>query len=170
MDETAAETRQELIKLIPRLRQFALAMTGNRADGDDLVQDVLERALNRLDQWKPGTRLDSWVYRIAQNAWIDQMRSRRSRAKVVTIDPDADAPGVDGVAGMAAALTLAKALSVLASMPEEQRVVVVLVQIDGYSYREASEILGVPEGTVTSRLVRARAALQERVLGAGEGL
>ena len=163
MDE--AEIRTELVKLIPRLRQFALALTGSRADGDDLVQDALERALKRLEQWQVGTRLDSWLFRIAQNAWIDQVRTRRSRSRVVSEDPDADAPGIDGAAAMSASLTLSKALHVLASLPKEQRVVVVLVQIDGYSYREASEILGVPEGTITSRLSRARATLMAQVLG-----
>jgi len=162
------EIRAELVRLIPRLRQFALALTGSRADGDDLVQDVLERALKRLDQWRAGTRLDSWLFRIAQNAWIDQVRSRRARGRVVTEDPDADAPGIDGAAAMSATLTLSKALRVLASLPEEQRVVVALVQIDGYSYREASEILGVPEGTVTSRLSRARATLLAQVHGENE--
>jgi RNA polymerase sigma-70 factor (ECF subfamily) len=166
MVDAAESTRAELIALIPRLRQFALAMTGNRADGDDLVQDALERALRRLHQFELGTRLDSWVYRIAQNCWIDHVRKTRSRARLITADPDADAPGIDGAAAMNATLTLSKALAVLASLPEEQRMVVVLVQVDGFSYREASEILGVPEGTVTSRLSRARAALNAEVLGA----
>jgi RNA polymerase sigma-70 factor (ECF subfamily) len=167
MVDVAEKTRAELIALIPRLRQFALAMTGNRADGDDLAQDALERALTRLHQYEPDTRLDSWVYRIAQNCWIDHVRKLKSRAKLVVIDPDADAPGIDGAAAMNASLTLSKALSVLAQLPEEQRMVVVLVQVDGYSYREASEILGVPEGTVTSRLSRARAALNAAVFGEG---
>lgn len=158
------EIRAELVKLIPRLRQFALALTGSRADGDDLVQDALERALKHLHSWRVGTRLDSWLFRIAQNAWIDQTRSRRARLKVVVDDPDADAAGIDGAAAMTAALTLQKALQVLSSLPEEQRAVVALVQIEGYSYREAGEILGVPEGTVTSRLGRARAALMAQVL------
>ncbi len=169
MDDYHGEPRAELAKLIPRLRRFALAMTGSRADGDDLVQDAIERALRRLDQWQPGTKLDSWVFRIAQNVWIDQVRSRRARGKVVQCDPDADAPGIDGRDGMHAALTLSKALAVLAAMPEEQRMVITLVQIEGFTYREASEILGIPEGTVTSRLVRARAALEAQVLGEDDG-
>lgn len=159
MVEGADGPRAELVKLMPRLRRFALALTGSRADGDDLVQDALERALKRLDQWRPGTRLDSWLFKIAQNAWIDQMRSRRARGRVLDIDPDADAPGVDGARAMEAHLTLAKALEALAAMPEEQRVVVTLVLIEGFTYAEAADILGVPEGTVTSRLGRARARL-----------
>jgi RNA polymerase sigma-70 factor (ECF subfamily) len=165
MTDQSSEVRAELMRLIPRLRRFALAMTGSRADADDLVQDALERALRRLDQWRPGTRLDSWMFRITQNVWIDQTRARRARERVVESDPDADAPGVDGRAGMHARLTLAEALEALAAMPEEWRSVIVLVLIEGFTYREAAGILGVPEGTVTSRLVRARAALEARVLG-----
>jgi RNA polymerase sigma-70 factor (ECF subfamily) len=165
MDDAVEQIRGELITLIPRLRQFALAMTGNRADGDDLTQEALERALRRLGQFQAGTRLDSWLFKIAQNAWIDQTRTRQSRARLVESDPDADAPGIDGRAAMTASLTLSKALKVLGELPQEQRAVVVLVLIDGYSYGEASEILGVPEGTVTSRLSRARATLETKVLG-----
>ena len=161
----SGEVRAELMSLIPRLRRFALAMTGSRADGDDLVQDTLERALLRLDQWRPDTKLDAWVFRIAKNLWIDQIRSRRARERVVVSDPDAEAPGIDGRSAMEAALTLSKALQALASLPEEQRIVITLVQIEGFTYREAAEILGIPEGTVTSRLVRARAAIEAQVLG-----
>jgi RNA polymerase sigma-70 factor (ECF subfamily) len=143
-------------------------LTGQRADADDLVQDALERALTRLRQWQAGTRLDSWVFRIAQNVWIDRVRSRRARERIVEADPDADAPGIDGRAAAHAQLTLAKALEVLGKMPEEWRSVIALVQIEGFTYREAAEILGVPEGTVTSRLVRARAALAAEVLGEDE--
>jgi RNA polymerase sigma-70 factor (ECF subfamily) len=165
MDDGDKQIRDELVKLIPRLRQFALAMTGNRADGDDLAQETLERALRRLHQFQRDTRLDSWLFKIAQNAWIDQTRSRRSRSRVVEADPEADAPGVDGRTAVNAAITLSKALNALNDLPEEQRAVIVLVMVEGYSYREAGEILGVPEGTVTSRLSRARAALEIKVLG-----
>ncbi len=161
----SGDVRTELMGLIPRLRRFALAMTGSRADGDDLVQDTLERALLRLDQWRPDTRLDAWVFRIAKNLWIDQIRSRRSRERVMVSDPDADAAGIDGRSAMEATLTLSKALQVLATLPEEQRIVITLVQIEGFTYREAAEILAIPEGTVTSRLVRARAAIEAQVLG-----
>jgi RNA polymerase sigma-70 factor (ECF subfamily) len=160
-----AHVRNELAALIPRLRRFALALTGNRADADDLVQDALERALRRADQWRPGTRVDSWVFRIARNAWIDETRSRKVRGRVVSYDPEADAPGVDGRAAMEATMTLDRAMKVMATLPPEQRAVIALVQIEGFSYREAAEILGVPEGTVTSRLVRARSVLEAKVLG-----
>jgi RNA polymerase sigma-70 factor (ECF subfamily) len=162
------DARDELVKLIPRLRRFTMALTGSRADGDDLAQEALEKALRRLDQFQHGTRLDSWLFRIAQNGWIDQMRSRQSRGRVMIEDPEADAPGLDGRSAMDATLTLKKALGVMARLPEEQRAVVALVQIEGYSYREAAEILGVPEGTVNSRLVRARGVLEAEVFGEEE--
>lgn len=160
-----AHVRNELAALLPRLRRFAMALTGNRADADDLVQDALERALRRADQWRPGTRVDSWVFRIMRNAWIDETRSRRIRSKVVSDDPDADAPGIDGRTAMEATLTLDRAMKVMATLPPEQRAVIALVQIEGFTYREAAEILGVPEGTVTSRLVRARSVIETAVLG-----
>lgn len=146
-----------------------MALTGNRADADDLVQDAIERALRRESQWQPGTRLDSWVFRIAQNAWIDQVRSRRARDKHIVADPDADAPGIDGRDAMHAKFSLDRALKVLAGMPEELRAVITLVQVEGFTYREAAEILGVPEGTVTSRLFRARTLIEAKVLGDEEG-
>jgi len=155
----------ELVNLLPRLRRFALALTGNRTDADDLVQDAIEKALRRADQWREGSRFDSWVFRIAQNTWIDRVRSRRSRGRHVVEDPDADAPGVDGRDAMHASLTLDRALKVLAAMPEELRAVITLIHVEGFTYREAAEILDVPEGTVTSRLYRARAMIESKVLG-----
>lgn len=158
-----------LVALLPRLRRFASALTGAGAEADDLVQDTLERALRKRHLWQPGTRLDSWAFRIMQNAWIDTVRARRVRA-TASIDVDGfDAPGVDGRAQMDAHLTLARVNAVMARLPQEQRVVVALVLVEGFSYREAAEILHVPEGTVTSRLFRARTALEKDVLNAAPG-
>jgi len=163
-------TRQELIGLIPRLRRFALALTGTHADGDDLVQDALERALTRLHQWRPGTRLDSWVYRIAQNIWRDRLRRARFRGLHTPIADAADVMGADGRVDAEAALRLSEALSALAQLPWEQRIVIALVQVEGFTYPEAAEILEVPEGTITSRLVRGRAALERLMAGAEKDL
>jgi RNA polymerase sigma-70 factor (ECF subfamily) len=156
--------RQDLIRLIPRLRRFALALTGTYADADDLVQDALERALARLHQWRPGTRLDSWVYRIAQNAWRDQLRRGRTRGVALPLDDADEQPGSDGRTDAEASLQLREALHALAQLPWEQRIVITLIQIEGYTYPEAAAILDVPEGTVTSRLVRGRAALERLML------
>ena len=77
------EFREELVELLPRLRRFAYGLAGHRDDADDLVQTACERALDRADQWEPGTRLDSWMFRIVQNLWFDRLRSRKVRGEQV---------------------------------------------------------------------------------------
>jgi RNA polymerase sigma-70 factor (ECF subfamily) len=163
MDATTLSIRNQMAALLPRLRRFALSLTGNRADADDLVQDTVERALRSLHQWQQGTRLDSWMFRIAQNLWIDATRARRVRA---AHDPDAaENIAIDGARDAEARLVFAETVRAIAELPEDQRVVVALVLVDGMSYREAADILKVPMGTVTSRLARARMTLAQRVLG-----
>jgi len=166
MDASTQSIRNQMAALLPRLRRFALLLTANRADADDLVQDTIERSLRNLHQWQQGTRLDSWMFRIAQNLWIDATRARRVRA-VVSHDPEAaENVAVDGARDAEARLTLADTVRALAELPEDQRVVVALVLVDGMSYREAADVLDVPMGTITSRIARARMALAARVFGA----
>lgn len=168
MDASIRSTRNQIAALLPRLRRFALSLTGNSADADDLVQDTVERALRNLHKWEQGTRLDSWMYRIAQNLWIDTTRARRVRA-VVAHDPEAmERVAVDGARDAEARLTFADTVRAVSELPEEQRAVVALVLVDGMSYRDAAEILQVPIGTITSRLARARTALAARVFGSAE--
>lgn len=163
-----SDIREEMLRHLPRLRRFAYALTGNLADGDDLVQDVCLRALDRAHQWQPGTRVDSWMYRIAQNLWIDRMRAakvRRDAGRSALTRPDtptvAHNPAEDRLA-------LAAVSDGIAELPAEQRMVVVLVCIDGKSYREAAEITQVPIGTVMSRLSRARRTLHDKLYGETE--
>jgi RNA polymerase sigma-70 factor (ECF subfamily) len=163
MTHSALEFSNALVALLPRMRRFALALTGATSDADDLVQDAIERALRKRELWRAGTRLDSWVFRIMQNAWIDTTRARRVRAAASLEDEGMEAPGIDGRTAMEAHLTLARAKTALAALPADGRAVVALILIEGYSYREAAEILGVPEGTVTSRLFRARTALDAAI-------
>jgi len=151
--------REELVTLLPRLRRFAYGLAGNMADGDDLLQSACLRALDRADQWRPGTRLDSWVYRILQNLWIDQIRSGRRREIALDEDVMAAFPGGDQAREMEAKLGLAEARRVVAKLPAEQRAVLLLVSVEGASYKEAAEILEIPIGTVMSRLSRARLSL-----------
>jgi RNA polymerase sigma factor (sigma-70 family) len=166
MDASTQSIRNQIAALLPRLRRFAVGLTGNPADADDLVQDAVERALRSLHHWQPGTRLDSWMFRITQNLWIDVVRARRVRA-VVAHDPEAaEKVAVDGAREADARLTFADTVKALAELPEEQRAVVALVLIDGMSYREAADTLNLPMGTVTSRLARARTALAARIFGA----
>jgi RNA polymerase sigma-70 factor (ECF subfamily) len=132
------------------VRRFALALTGTVADADDLTQGALERALTRQRLFTPGTRLDSWVFRIAQNLWIDQARSRKSRGQHAELDEAAKESRSED---MASRIDLTKTI---ASLPDDQRVVVGLVLVEGWSYQEAADMLQTPVGTVMSRLSRAR--------------
>lgn len=153
---------REIVQLLPRLRRLARSLARDAADADDLVQIALERALARQDQWSPGTRLDSWTFRIMKNAWIDETRNR-SRWGRVLAPPEAGSVVADGAASVETRLEARSAVEALAQLPEEQRLAVALVLVDGLSYREAAEVLEVPIGTLTSRLVRGRAALQARL-------
>jgi RNA polymerase sigma-70 factor (ECF subfamily) len=157
------EVRAQLAQLLPRLRRFARVITRNVADADDLVQVAVEKALARAVQWRPGTRLDSWMFGIMKNAWIDEIRARRRRERV-------HAPEEAGFhVGDASAVARDIVLSVQAAMerlPEEQRMAIALVLVEGLSYRDAAAALDIPIGTLTSRLARGREALQA-LLGDG---
>ena len=136
-----------------------MVLTGAVADADDLTQAALERALTRQRQFQAGTRLDSWVFRIAQNLWIDQARARKSRGPHAELDEAHDTTKDEDMAGR---IDIARTISAL---PEDQRTVVGLILVEGWSYQEAANMLGAPIGTVMSRLSRARerikAALEE---------
>lgn len=157
------DVRSPMIELLPRLRRFAFALTGSPDHADDLVQDTCERALARMDQWEPGTRLDSWMYRIAQNIWLDRGRSRKSRGESVDIDDLPNLQGVDGRDVTESRLTLAAVNVEMRRLTEDQQVLIALVCVDGLSYQEAANVLELPIGTVMSRLARARKALHAAI-------
>lgn len=157
--------QREIVELLPRLRRLARAITRDVADADDLTQLTVERALLRADQWAPGTRLDSWMYRIMKNAWIDEARSRTRQARVFAPEEQGLNIGTDGAAAMAH-LQAACVEQAMARLPDDQRLAVALVLVEGLSYREAAAVLEVPEGTLTSRLVRGRNALLADLRGA----
>lgn len=150
---------QDLVALLPRLRRFARGLTQHHADADDLCQAAVERALAARQQWQAGTRLDSWMYRITRNLWIDRHRAEIRRGRTVDIDDDAVFVADDSHRRMEAQLELGDVDRAMATLPPEQREAVVLVLVEGYSYREAAEIASVPVGTLTSRLGRGREAL-----------
>lgn len=163
------ELKQELIALIPRLRRFARVLTGNLADADDVVQASLEKAMGNLDQWQPGTRLDRWVFRIARNSWVDDRRLAPNRLPHDDISDLHDLPGDRGdsivqqrEAGRAVRRTVDR-------LPDEHRELVGLVLLEGYTYREAADLLELPIGTVMSRLSRAKAALAKMLHDEGYG-
>jgi RNA polymerase sigma-70 factor (ECF subfamily) len=152
-----------MVELMPRLRRFALALTGDLDQADDLVQEACMRALSRFGQYQDGTRLDSWMYRIAQNIWLDRMRARKVRGEGMGLDALEMISGSDGRNIVESRLNLAAVAAAMAKLPEDQRVLVALVCIDGLSYKEAAEITGSPIGTVMSRLARARRELHARL-------
>jgi RNA polymerase sigma-70 factor (ECF subfamily) len=148
---------EQIVALLPRLRRFARNLTRDPSDADDMVQIALERALTRLDQWHRDARLDSWLFKIVRNAWIDEVRSRARRGKIFLGAEAGVDVGVDTTAKQETVLSLQSALL---RLPEDQRVAVGLVLIEGLPYKEAAEVLDVPIGTLTSRLARGREALQ----------
>lgn len=165
MVRESEQLRSEIVAMLPRLRRFARALAGQPADADDIVQIAVERALTRLDQFQPGTRLDAWLLAIVRNAWIDEVRSRQRRAQVFAEAELGERVGVGGEASAHAKLEANEVRKAMQSLPEEQREAVALVCVEGLAYREAAQLLGVPIGTLTSRLARGREALQ-RMLGA----
>ncbi|MFT5645301.1 MAG: RNA polymerase sigma factor (sigma-70 family) [Janthinobacterium sp.] len=139
------------------MRRFARSIAWNREDADDLVQVALERALSRSAQWEPGTRLDSWIFRIIKNAWIDEVRGRIRRDQVFVPEPAGQHVGDNFAEEHQKRLALQKAISLLT---DEHRIVVALVLVDGLPYKEAAAVLDIPIGTLMSRLARARHVLQ----------
>jgi RNA polymerase sigma-70 factor (ECF subfamily) len=149
----------QLAALLPRLRRFAHALSRNPADADDLAQATVERALRSQAQWQPGTRLDSWIYRIMRNLWIDTVRARGRKDKVEAPAELADRLGEDPRGAIEASIDLKRIMAAMQRLPEEQREIVALILIEGFGYRETAEMLDLPIGTVSSRLVRGRTAL-----------
>jgi RNA polymerase sigma-70 factor (ECF subfamily) len=153
----ADEVRAQIGELLPRLRRFARVITRNVADADDLVQVAVEKALARAAQWRPGSRLDNWMFGIMKNAWVDEIRARRRRERVHAPEEAGAAVGDRSAAARDIALSVQAAM---ARLPEEQRMAIALVLVEGLAYKDAAESLGIPIGTLTSRLARGREALQ----------
>lgn len=169
-DQDPASERfgDQLVAVLPRLRRFARGLTGSGVEADDLVQAACERALARRHQFQEGTRFDSWMFRIVQTIWIDQIRSREVRKSDGDIGEDrlgSDEP----VRRVEARLTLAEVRRAVDRLPPDQRAALLLVTVEGLSYKEAAEVVDVPVGTIMSRLARARIALQLQ-LEAGGGM
>ena len=149
----------DLVASIPRLRRFACALTGSVHDGDELVQAACERAIRNADKFQQGTRMDSWLFRMVQNLWVDSKRRERTRGD--QIDPEMAALSDEGLAARRPEdrMMLARVRQAVGKLPDEQRSVLALVAIDGMTYREAADVLELPIGTVMSRLSRARTHL-----------
>jgi RNA polymerase sigma-70 factor (ECF subfamily) len=154
--------RNRLVPLYPRLKRFGFSLTELEDSAEDLVQHACERALERFDQWTPGTRLDTWLYSIMYHAWIDEQRSAFYR-KSAPLEYAANVESTQGLEATENQLMLDDIYRALLQLPEEQRAVLTLVCLDGLSYKEAAEILNICVGTVMSRVSRGRFALARRL-------
>lgn len=163
MVNSVTEVRTQIAALLPRLRRFGRTLARTREDADDLVQMAIEKALTRTDQWTPGTRLDSWMFRIMQTTWIDEVRARDRRGQTFVPEEEGEHVGVTSHDAQMDAMAVRKAV---ARLGDDQRAVVGLVLVEGLAYQEAAGVLGIPVGTLTSRLARAREALQMMLGGA----
>ncbi|MBL8908266.1 MAG: RNA polymerase sigma factor [Rhizobiales bacterium] len=154
----------EIVQNVASLRRFARALSGDPSLADDLVQDTVERALSKLHLYDPSRPLKAWLFAILRNLYVSEVR-RVGRGRVVkTVDDMAPAEqAVDG--GQESQLGIRSIASALGRLPEANREVILLVALEDMSYRDCAEILGVPVGTVMSRLSRGRVALRDLLEG-----
>lgn len=166
LGDSIALLRQTLPAILPRLRRFARSLTHNAADADDLAQATLEKALARAAQWRappaPATAAQvedavrSWMFGIMKNAWIDDRRANQRKRRLFTSAEDAPEPPDHSHLAQERRLSIEAAMQ---QLPEDQQLAVALVLVEGLAYHEAAEVLGIPVGTLTSRLSRGREAL-----------
>ncbi len=156
MGPAIEQVRAEIVQLLPRLRRFARTITRDPHDADDLVQITIERALLRSDQLRPDSRLEGWMFGIMRNAWVDEVRARVRRDRVFAPEEAGANVGEGHDDPQVNALSIQAAME---RLPDEQRMAIGLVLVEGLSYREAAESMEVPIGTLTSRLARGRDAL-----------
>jgi len=151
---------QRLVELIPRLRRYARALVGDRASADDLVQDTLERAWAKLHLYRRGTDLRAWLFTVMHNVHVNKVRSARAT------DPlEDEMPELAQRAAQGDSLAVRDLDRAIARLPAEQRAVLLLVTLEEMSYEQVARTLGIPIGTVMSRLSRAREKLRAMMLG-----
>jgi RNA polymerase sigma-70 factor, ECF subfamily len=154
------EVRAGLEPCLARLWRYALVLARSADAADDLVQATCVRAIERAEQFVPGTRLDRWLFAILRSIWLNDIRARRVREGGGFVDAE-DALSTDGEREIQTNILAAEVLRAIGRLPEAQRETVLLVYAEGYSYAEAAGALGIPIGTVMSRLATARAALAD---------
>ena len=154
---------KNLIELIPRMRRFATGLSGSTDLGDELVQAACERLLRNQSRLRPDTRLDSWLYRVIRNLHIDGIRAQAARERNLReVGHVAELHVVTGNS-LDDRVHVGEVERAMRQLSDEHRAVLMLVCVEGLSYRETAEVLEVPMGTVTSRLVRARGALMAKL-------
>lgn len=154
--------RKDLVALLPRLRRFAVSLTRNTADADDLVQEACIRAISGSDSWDAAQGLDRWVFRILRNLWISELRKRQVRLGAGHIAADETDELRHETTGEHH-LALKQLMGRLADLPSGYASVLLLIAVEGYSYKEAADMLDVPQGTIMSRLFRARQLLASQL-------
>ena len=157
--------RDAIVAEIPRLRRYAQALTGDAARADDLVQDALERAMVKWILWRSGSDLRAWLFAIMHNLFVNQVRTPR----LVEFRSDEDLPEQIARAPQTDGLALRDLERALAELSIEQREVILLIGLEELSYAETARVLGVPLGTVMSRLSRARLRLAKLLEGQASG-
>jgi len=158
---TGGSVEDQLVAFLPNLRRFAISLCRSRDLADDLVQMACERALANAASFHEGTRFDAWMFRILRNLWIDDARRKKTAGPQEDIEAHHEIAGISGDREVEARLTLKSVAEAIEGLVEEQREVLLLVCVEELSYKEAAEVLGVPIGTVMSRLARARKNLAE---------
>ncbi|PWK35288.1 RNA polymerase sigma factor [Cupriavidus plantarum] len=168
---TGAQLPDMLPGMLPRLWAFALRLTGDKHDAEDLVQRACVRALERADQLQPGTAALSWMFSIVHSVWINELRARTVRSRASMEWDDQFVENVADPAGRTPEEQLmhGQIIDAFKRLPEAQRAVMLLVAVEGLSYQETAEAIGVPIGTVMSRLSRARQAIGARFGGSAGG-
>jgi RNA polymerase sigma-70 factor (ECF subfamily) len=154
-----SKLHQQVIEYIPRLRRYARALLRNDIlAADDLVQDCLERALSHLHRWRAGSDLRAWLFTIMHNVYVNQIRHLKNGPDFVELsDEDSSLVANSSAESGVMLRDLERALAMLTP---DQREILLLVSLEGMQYQEVAEILGIPEGTVMSRLSRARTQLR----------
>ncbi|MEP1519240.1 RNA polymerase sigma factor [Ascidiaceihabitans sp.] len=141
--------------VFPRLWRYCMSLTGQRDWADDLAQVTCLRAIEQASKFQPGTHLDRWMFRMAQRVWLNELRSRKVRMGAGQV-PVEDVDLIDTKPDSETNIFARDVLSQVMGLPEAQRQSVLLVYVEGYSYKDAAEIMEIPIGTVMSRLAAAR--------------
>jgi len=149
----ANDVSDQLPQHLPALRRYARALTGDVTAADDLVQDCAERALSRAHLWRQPGNLRAWLFTIMHNLHANNCRRWASRPRLAAVE---DVPEPSWPAGQIERLAASQTLAAMRQLSVDHREVLILIAIEGMAYAEAAEVLGVPPGTVMSRLSRAR--------------
>ncbi|MCB1860016.1 MAG: RNA polymerase sigma factor [Gammaproteobacteria bacterium] len=152
---------QQVVVLMPKLRRFAYGLSGSVENADDLIQEACTRLLSCMSEVEG--YLERWLYRTIRNLHIDQVRRMAVKSRCHDDLAGRQPASTDGNLQVESLITLRQVRDLIGELPEDQRVTLLLVGVEGYSYREASELLGLPIGTVTSRVARARQKLTDAI-------